>query len=355
MQDIAISDKDKIIMKLLHYFITEKGYNPVVVHGIKDEIWLENLNSDYKIIRIVSNYIHNNEQLNLDIFRTKRVLSSIKKKTLLLKMDSLSIFIDLGDNVKLNDNIDNMDFISVDEEKDLENSEILKLKFPDLNEKMKYDADGMDLFIKLTTEINKNREEENSKVENLFKERKPILTPILLILNLIIFLTAQTFNNSFLNTMFYDKNIYYLVVGMFSLYLLGTKVEGFYGAIKTLIIYLFTSTCGALLGLKLGINSGYIAPVFGFIGAVINLGSYYRVYLTSVLKTLILPVVIVNIIFLIVYNYLGLAIVAVLSLISGFLISRALEAKSIDNKTDSINGYIMSTIMLVALIVINYI
>ena len=51
---------DEITMKLMHYFITEKNYNPVILQGAKNEIWLENLNSDYKIIRIVSNYIHNN-------------------------------------------------------------------------------------------------------------------------------------------------------------------------------------------------------------------------------------------------------------------------------------------------------
>ena len=50
---------DEITMKLMHYFITEKNYNPVILQGAKNEIWLENLNSDYKIIRIVSNYIHN--------------------------------------------------------------------------------------------------------------------------------------------------------------------------------------------------------------------------------------------------------------------------------------------------------
>ena len=53
---------------LVHYFITEKNYNPVVLHGINDEIWLENLDNDYKLIRIVSHYIHNEEQLNFDRF-----------------------------------------------------------------------------------------------------------------------------------------------------------------------------------------------------------------------------------------------------------------------------------------------
>ena len=66
MEQVKINTKDIVIMNLTHYFITEQNYNPVVVHGINDEIWLENMNSDYKIVRIVSKYIHNNEQLNFD-------------------------------------------------------------------------------------------------------------------------------------------------------------------------------------------------------------------------------------------------------------------------------------------------
>ena len=59
------SDKDLLVMKFLHYFITEKNYNPVVVHGIQNEIWLENMDSDFRIVRIVMNYVHNQEQLLL--------------------------------------------------------------------------------------------------------------------------------------------------------------------------------------------------------------------------------------------------------------------------------------------------
>lgn len=58
-------------MKLLHYFITEKNYNPIILQGAEDEIWLENLKSDYKVVRIVSNHIHNDEQLDFDLRRTK--------------------------------------------------------------------------------------------------------------------------------------------------------------------------------------------------------------------------------------------------------------------------------------------
>ena len=74
MNGISISTNDEMVIKLLHYFITEEGYHPVILHGVKDEIWLENLDSDYKIIRIVSNYIHNDEQLNVDLLRTKHII-----------------------------------------------------------------------------------------------------------------------------------------------------------------------------------------------------------------------------------------------------------------------------------------
>lgn len=354
MQDIAINSKDKIIMKLLHYFITDKGYNPVILHGIKDEIWLENLNSEYKIIRIVSNYIHNNEQLNLDIFRTKRVLKSIQKKTLTFNMETLSIFIDLGDNVSLQE-VDNMDLVSIEEEKDLENSEILLNKFPDINQKMKFDSDGMDLFIKLTSDINKNRESENIKVEEVFKEKKPIIIPILIILNLVIFLFSQSISNDYIKTIFYNDNIYYLIIGMFSIFLLGSKVEGFYGILKTLMIYLFSIVCGVLISFMFDMNAGYISGVFGLIGALINFGSYYRVYLTNILKTLIIPIAIINLMFILLSSSFYLILVALVSLLAGFLVSRSLGLKYKENKTDIINSTIMSVILIISLVLINFI
>ena len=76
MNNSIITSGDELVMKLLHYFITEKNYNPIILQGAEDEIWLENLESDYKIIRIVSNYIHNDEQFDFDIFKIFCVTSS---------------------------------------------------------------------------------------------------------------------------------------------------------------------------------------------------------------------------------------------------------------------------------------
>ena len=81
-KEIRIDNNDLLVMNLVHYFITEKDYNPVILHGVNDEVWLENMDSDYKLVRIVSHYIHNEEQLSFDRFKLQRILSNLKKKTL---------------------------------------------------------------------------------------------------------------------------------------------------------------------------------------------------------------------------------------------------------------------------------
>ena len=52
--EILLKSGDLLVMNLVHYFITEKNYNPVILHGISDEIWLVNMESDYKIVTIVN-------------------------------------------------------------------------------------------------------------------------------------------------------------------------------------------------------------------------------------------------------------------------------------------------------------
>ena len=64
MDSVVVQKKDDIVMRLIHYFITEKNYTPIVVRGVKDEVWLENDEGPYRIIRINSNYIHNEEQFD---------------------------------------------------------------------------------------------------------------------------------------------------------------------------------------------------------------------------------------------------------------------------------------------------
>ena len=46
MPNLTIRKSDQIMMSLVHYFVTKENYAPINVQGVKDEIWLENLNDD---------------------------------------------------------------------------------------------------------------------------------------------------------------------------------------------------------------------------------------------------------------------------------------------------------------------
>ena len=166
--NIAINKNDEVVMRLLHYFIIEQNYNPVVLHGAKDEIWLEKTDGDYKIIRIVSNYIHNNEQLNFDIYRTKQIIKKIKKKMFLFKVPSLSIFVNLGDSVDLNSIKDNnISVIELSKFEDIGKYDFVINTFPNILEVEQDDKKGIELFIKLTNEINTKNRVENDKAEEI--------------------------------------------------------------------------------------------------------------------------------------------------------------------------------------------
>ena len=124
MNNTIIDDKDEIIMSLVHYFVTEEDYTPINVQGAKNEIWLENLEGPYKIIRINSKYIHNEEQYKMDLFKMEYVIKQIKKKTLSLKMNALNICLDISSTVDLNIN-DKIDSVNIKNVSDIKRNKIL--------------------------------------------------------------------------------------------------------------------------------------------------------------------------------------------------------------------------------------
>ena len=157
----VVTNIDENVMKLLHYFITVKGYNPIVLHGAENEIWLENMDSDYRIVRIVSNYIHNDEQFKFDVFRTKQIVKKIKKQTFSINMNTLSFFINLGDNVNIDKfNNSNNIVVSVKDMDDLKKSDVVMKSFPDITNEIDFKETGIELFMKLTGDINKKNEKD---------------------------------------------------------------------------------------------------------------------------------------------------------------------------------------------------
>lgn len=315
MEQVKINNKDVIIMNLTHYFITEQNYNPVVVHGINDEIWLENMNSDYKIIRIVSKYIHNNEQLNFDRFRSKQITKKLKKKTFSFRMNVLNIYIDLGDNVtKLEEENSKNVSVSINKISDIKKSVISKI-FPDIIEKTKHEESGMEFLFKVTEDINASNEKKNKKMEKIFSTKKPIITYILMALCILMFLysgiNVSVFNmgaNVFelvrngeiyrlITHMFLHAGVFHIFFNMYSLYIVGPKVEDFYGKWKFLLIYLFSGLGGGLLSVSMNVDGasvGASGAIFGLFGALLYFGYNYRGYIGTIIRSQILPIIIYN-------------------------------------------------------------
>ena len=318
MEQIKINHKDTIIMNLTHYFITEQNYNPVVVHGINDEIWLENMNSDYKIIRIVSKYIHNNEQLNFNRFRSKQITKKLKRKTFSFKMNVLNIYIDLGDNVT-NVQEENSKDVSVFISKmsDIRKSVMSKI-FPDIVEKTHHDEKGMEFLFKITDDINVSNEKKNKKMEKIFSSKKSIITYVLMGICILMFIVSNFGTDTLtlikyganvsslvksgevfrlISYMFLHAGIFHLFFNMYSLYIVGPRVEDFYGKWKFLLIYMISGISGGLLSVAMNNDSvsvGASGAIFGLFGALLYFGYNYRGYIGSIIRSQILPIVIYN-------------------------------------------------------------
>lgn len=356
MQDIIINDKDLFVMNLVHYFITEKNYNPIIIHGINDEIWLENLESDYKVIRIISKHIHNNEQLGFDKFRLNQIIKKLKVKTLTFKMNVLNIYTDLGDTV----NLDGKD-IFIPTENDIKNDTLIEI-FPDIVEKTKHGENGLNLFLKITDDINNTTSKKNKIADKIFSKKYPLITYVLIGINILMFIYTVIANydvilkygmyNPFVKagefyrlftSMFLHGSILHILFNMYALYVLGPQIESFFGKWKFLFIYIISGLCGSVLSLTFNVNVisiGASGAIFGLLGSMLYFGYHYRTYLGNVVRSQIVPIIVFNLVLGFVlsgvdnFGHIG-------GLIGGVLTSMIVGVPDKENKTDRINGIII--------------
>lgn len=378
MNSSIITSGDELVMKLLHYFIKERGYNPVILHGAQNEIWLENLDQEYKIVRIVSNYIHNDEQLDFDIFKTRNIMRKIKRKTFSFNMNSLSIFLNLGDNVNLEENKFDKSVVGVNIKtiEDLNKYQTVLNVFPDITKKSDYKEEGFNLFVKLTKEINEKNEEESKKAEDIFKIKKPIITYALIIINIVIFLLMYIVGNGsedslmllmfganypalvrggeyfrLITSAFLHIGLIHLIFNNYALYVIGSQLESFLGKFKFLVVYLVSALCGSLMSMLFtdGISAGASGAIFGLLGSILYFGYNYRVYLGSVLKSQIIPLIVLNL--AIGFLTPGIDNAAHIGgLLGGLGITMALGLKYKTTRFEKSNGWIITGIYLAFLI-----
>lgn len=368
--EILMDDKNILVMKLLHYFIIDKNYNPIILQGVENEIWLENLDEDYKVVRIVSSYIHNDEQFNFDMFKTKRIVKKIKKKTLSFNINTLSIFLDLGENVSQDIHaIPNVECVKINTESDFKKSDVIKKEFPDLTKKLKYSEEGIALFAKITSDINEHNKQDAKKINAIFKNKFPMITYWLIAVNVILYVIPILFGqyNDLINNysvwgpairegqyyrlltgIFLHGGILHLLFNCYALYVIGSQVENFLGRIKFAIIYLVAGISGALFSVIFGGNFASIGAsgaIFGLMGALVYFGYHYRVYLGTVIKSQIIPLIVLNL--LLGFCMPGIDNFAHIGgLIGGTLMSIALGVKDKSSWFERMNGWIITIIFL---------
>ena len=366
-----LNKNDEIVMSLVHYFITEENYTPIVVRGVKDEIWLENLDGPYRIIRINSNYIHNDEQYKFDLFKTKKVMEQIRKKTLSLSMNTLNIFLNLGDNVHLEEdekNISSIKFTDIDEV--LKDKNIVTV-FPNIKDKLIKDKEGIDLIVNVTNDINAKTVEDNKVFTKIFEPKKMIVTPILIALCIMVFLAMYIWGNGsedsitlllfganfrplvqagqvwrLATSMFLHIGLVHLVVNMYSLLIIGRQMEGFLGRWKFLAVYLGSGILGSLLSVVVhtSISAGASGAIFGLLGSLLYFGYHYRLYLGTVLKTQVIPIILLNLLigFMVpgIDNFCHIG-----GLVGGYLLTMIVGVPGKTKKSDRINGAIVLTLL----------
>lgn len=367
----VVDRNDEMLMALIHYFITEENYTPIVVKGVKDEIWLENLDGPYRIIRINSNHIHNKEQLDFDIFKTSNVMRQIKKKTLSLNMNALNILLNVSDDVSLENN-KNIASIKVDEiDKITENKDMLEI-FPKLSSKLIRDKEGLDLIVNVTNDINQKTIKDNEAYARVFEPKKIIVTPILMALCIIIFVLMYIWGNGsediytlikfganyqplvkagevwrLVTAMFLHIGIIHLVCNMYSLWIIGRQLETFLGKFKFLIVYLGSGILGSLLSVTLHstVSAGASGAIFGLMGSLLYFGYHYRLYLGSVMKTQVIPIILLNL--LIGFTLSGIDNFAHIGgLIGGYLFTMALGVPGKSRTSEKVNGWIVIIILI---------
>ncbi|MBE6140015.1 MAG: rhomboid family intramembrane serine protease [Firmicutes bacterium] len=369
MPSLMIRKSDQIMMRLVHYFVTKENYIPINVQGAKDEVWLENLEGPYRVIRINTNTIINNEQFKYDLFKVRYIIKQIKRKTLSLKINTLNICLDVSNKVDLKNNF-NINSIKVDSLKEIKGNEHLLNVFPKIKDEFLDGKDNIEMILNVTNDINNTTEKNNKVFSKLFSPKKIIVTKIIMFICFLSFISMYVFgegsNNVYtlvnfganslslikdwqlwrlITCAFLHIGFMHLFLNMYSLAIIGPQVEGFVGKVKFLLIYLISALCGSLLSVVMVANdyvvsAGASGAIFGLLGSLLYFGYHFRLYLSEALRSQIIPVIVLNLV--IGFMIDGIDVAAHIGgLIGGYLATMAFGIEGKSHKKDQINGSIV--------------
>ena len=368
-------NKDILVMKLIHYFIIKQNYIPIIIRGIDNEVWLENPKGEFRIIRIVTKNIFNNEQFEFDNYKTKNIVSQIMKQTFNPFIDVLTIYTDIGDNFKKKtEDTKRYKFITIEKEEDIDDNEFINKYYKDMKESITFKEDGFELLSKITSDISeKNMNDSERFTKNMNKNDKPVISYILIAINIIVFALmyligngsedSQTLINFGANMGALTKNgeyfrliscaflhigVIHLICNMYSIYAIGPTVEYFYGKLKFIFIYFYSAIIASLFVLIFQgdgvVTAGASGAIFGLMGALLYFGYSYRGYMGNRIISSVVSVILLNL--FIGFTTPGISNAAHIGgLIGGLAMSYMLGANIDEKKTVKINGIIITIIL----------
>lgn len=222
--------------------------------------------------------------------------------------------------------------------------------------------------MKISDDISKHNKVDAEHIESVFKMKYPIVTYLLIALNVILYVipvltnSYDTIINNFcvygplikagqyyriITGAFLHGGILHLAFNCYALYVIGSQLESYLGKVRYLIIYLFSAVTASLFSMIFNSNPsiGASGAIFGLMGALVYFGYHYRVYLGNVLKSQIIPLILFNL--LIGALSTGIDNFAHIGgLIGGLLITSALGIKYKSSTSQMVNGWILSAIYL---------
>ena len=215
------------------------------------------------------------------------------------------------------------------------------------------------------------------------KERKPLITYGLIIINLIIFLLMYVFGNGsedintlinfganyapltktgeyyrLISSAFLHIGLLHLFFNLYALYIVGTQIEQFFGKVKYILIYLFSAIMGSLFTLVLSsentVSAGASGAIFGLFGALLYFGYTYRGYIGNTIINQIVPVIVLNLFIGLSSTNIGNA-AHIGGLIGGYALSLALGADIEEERSQKINGMIITIILTAFMVYMGFI
>lgn len=378
-----VDENDLIIMKLVHYFITKEDYHPIIINGIENEIWLENKNNVYSFIRIVTKHIHNSEQFNYDMLKTKHISKQIKNKIFDFNMNMLSIYVDVEDDSDIK-NIDKRYInVIIKNEEDLFSNNIILNSFKNIKNDFIMNDDDFELISQISKEINEKTKVEGEERNKTMKSEKPILTYALILINILVFILMYIYGNGsedtktliefganyipyvkdgayirLITSAFIHIGVAHLLFNMYALYVIGKEIEQLYGRVKYILIYLVSAIMGSLFTVVFAssntVAAGASGAIFGLLGSLLYFGYTYRGYIGNNIINQVIPAILLNLFIGFTNPNIGNA-AHIGGLIGGYLISMALGIDIEKDNKGKTNGLIIIIILTIFMIYMGFI